>query len=63
MEIHSNPANVRSAAIPRRLGYRLVDERDGQGHLIFRLTRAGFASSPCASADLRVFDRAGAPLM
>jgi RimJ/RimL family protein N-acetyltransferase len=32
VEIHCDPANVRSAAIPRRLGYRLVDERDEERH-------------------------------
>lgn len=28
VEIHCDPANVRSAAVPQRLGYQLVDERD-----------------------------------
>ena len=30
VEIHCDPANVRSAAIPRRLGYRYVEERDAE---------------------------------
>jgi RimJ/RimL family protein N-acetyltransferase len=63
MEIHCDPRNARSAAIPPRLGYTLADERDGQGHLIFRLRRARYAGSPCASAALRAYDSAGAPLL
>jgi RimJ/RimL family protein N-acetyltransferase len=63
MEIHCDPANVRSAAIPRKLGYAPAEERDGQGHLIFRLTRAGFAASPAVSADVRAFDAAGTRLL
>ena len=40
LEIHCDEANVRSAAIPRKLGYTLADERDGQGHLVFRIERS-----------------------
>jgi RimJ/RimL family protein N-acetyltransferase len=63
VEIHCDPANVRSAAIPRRLGYAEADERDGQGHLIFRLARARYARSPGAAAALRAYDRDGAALL
>jgi RimJ/RimL family protein N-acetyltransferase len=63
VEIHCDPANVRSAAIPRKLGYAEADERDGQGHLIFRLARARYAGSPGAAAGLRAYDRNGAALL
>jgi RimJ/RimL family protein N-acetyltransferase len=63
MEIHCDPDNVRSAAIPRKLGYAQVDERDGQGHLIFRLERPGYAGSPSTSAVLQAFDGTGAALL
>lgn len=63
VEIHCDPANVRSAAIPRKLGYSQAGERDGQGHLIFRLMRAQYAGSPSAAASVRAFDRKGAALL
>jgi len=63
MEIHCDPGNVRSAAIPRKLGYTQAEERDGQGHLIFRLLRAQYPGSTSASATLRAFDTAGTPLL
>jgi RimJ/RimL family protein N-acetyltransferase len=63
MEIHCDPRNVRSAAIPRKLGYAQTDQRDGQGHLIFRLTRAEYAASPSATAVVRVYDSAGVRLL
>ncbi len=63
LEIHCDAANVRSAAIPRKLGYTPADERDGRGHLVFRLTRAEYADSPCTTAAARAFDRDGARLL
>jgi RimJ/RimL family protein N-acetyltransferase len=63
MEIHCDPANVRSAAIPRKLGYAQADERDGQGHLIFSMTRTRYAASPSASAAVQAFDRDGTALV
>lgn len=47
VEIHCDEANVRSAAVPRRLGYALVELRDGAAEapgasgrdLIWRVTR------------------------
>jgi RimJ/RimL family protein N-acetyltransferase len=53
--VHCDPANVRSAAIPRRLGYALTDERDGRDHLVFRMMRAAYETSPCAAAPLRAY--------
>jgi RimJ/RimL family protein N-acetyltransferase len=60
MEIHCDPGNVRSAAIPRKLGYTLADKRDGDGHLVFRLERPEYAGSPSATATLAVYDASGA---
>ena len=55
MEIHCDPGNVRSAAIPRKLGYTLADRRDGDGHLVFRLEQPEYAGSPSAAARVRAF--------
>jgi RimJ/RimL family protein N-acetyltransferase len=63
MEIHCDPANVRSAAIPRKLGYTKAEERDGEGHLIFRMMRTDYAASPSASLPVHAFDILGAPLL
>ena len=63
MEIHCDPANVRSAAIPRRLGYELIDGLDGNGHLIFRMLRDAYPSSPTANAAALAYDDAGARVL
>ena len=63
MEIHCDPGNVRSAAIPRKLGYAQADERDGQGHIVFRLDRPDYAGSPSANVGVRAFDGDGASLL
>jgi RimJ/RimL family protein N-acetyltransferase len=63
MEIHCDPANVRSAAIPRRLGYTQADERDGQGHDVFRLDRPDYPGSPGAAVGVQAFDRQGERLL
>ena len=55
MEIHCDPGNVRSAAIPRKLGYKLADRRDGDGHLVFRLEQPEYAGSPSAAARVGAF--------
>lgn len=62
IEIHCDPTNVRSAAIPRRLGYAETDERDGRGHLVFRIDRSEYPGSPAAAAALTAYDAAGARL-
>ena len=62
LEIHCDEANVRSAAIPRKLGYTLADERDGQGHLVFRIERSQYPGSPSAAASVAAYDAAGARL-
>jgi RimJ/RimL family protein N-acetyltransferase len=63
VEIHCDPANVRSAAIPRRLGYEQADERDGNGHLVFRMPRDAYPGSPPADAAVRAYDEAGARVL
>ncbi|HEX5249626.1 MAG TPA: GNAT family N-acetyltransferase [Gaiellales bacterium] len=63
MEIHCDPANVRSAAIPRRLGYEQADGVDGNGHLIFRMLRDAYPSSPAANAAAQAYDDAGARVL
>lgn len=40
VEIHHDPANERSAAVPRRLGYRRLDDLDHQDHAAWRIERA-----------------------
>jgi RimJ/RimL family protein N-acetyltransferase len=63
LEIHCDPANVRSAAIPRRLGYALTGERDGRAHLVFRMTQAAYEASPCAAAPLAAYAADGRALL
>jgi RimJ/RimL family protein N-acetyltransferase len=63
MEIHCDPANARSVAIPRRLGYELADGLDGNGHLVFRMLRAAYPGSPTATATAHAYDDAGARVL
>jgi RimJ/RimL family protein N-acetyltransferase len=63
MEIHVDPDNVRSAAIPRRLGYELADGLDGNGHLVFRMPPGAYRRSPAARATLQAYDDAGARVL
>ena len=72
MEIRCDPLNVRSASVPRKLGYtheatlrarvRGVDGamRDG---MIWTLVRDEYPASPCAAAQLEAFDAAGRKLL
>lgn len=39
IEIHHDLANERSAAVPRRLGFRRLDVLDGAGHAAWRVER------------------------
>lgn len=71
MEIRCDPANERSASVPRKLGYtheatlranvRGVDgtRRDT---MVWALLRGEYAGSPAAAAPLRAFDAAGRAL-
>ena len=73
VEIRVEPANERSTAIPRKLGYveeatlrRRLDA--GEGHerrdaIVFSLFRDGYEASPCAAAPVEAFDAAGARVL
>lgn len=72
MEIRCDPANARSASVPRKLGYTLdatlranVRGADGgmRDTLVWSLLRAEFPSSPSASAQIEAFDAAGRALL
>ncbi|HEX6372832.1 MAG TPA: GNAT family protein [Longimicrobium sp.] len=72
MEIRCDPANERSASVPRKLGYtheatlranvRAVDgaRRDT---MVWSLLRAEYPGSPSAAAQLQAWDAAGGPLL
>ena len=69
VEIRVDPANERSAAVPRKLGFgeeatlrrRLPAGEDGEPRdvIVFTLFRDGFAGTPAASAELEAFDALG----
>jgi RimJ/RimL family protein N-acetyltransferase len=68
MEIHCDPANLRSAAVPKRLGYELEATlkrriRNGYGELtdsmIWTLFASGYPASPSSKATLEAFDENG----
>ncbi len=72
MEIRCDPANERSASIPRKLGYTLdatlrgnVRGADGamRDSLVWSLLRGEYAASPSASAEMEAFDAAGRALL
>lgn len=46
VEIHHDVSNERSAAVPRRLGYRPIPDPDGRGHAAWRVERAEWAARP-----------------
>ena len=73
IEIHTEPANERSAKIPRKLGYseearlrrRLYAAPGGEPRdaVIFTLFRDEFPRSPAASAQLEAYDAMGARVL
>jgi RimJ/RimL family protein N-acetyltransferase len=68
VEIHCNPKNVRSAAIPRKLGFihettlqnRVIDV-DGsmRDSMIWSMLTENFSSSPAADIEIKAFDAIG----
>jgi RimJ/RimL family protein N-acetyltransferase len=68
VEIHCDPLNVRSAAVPRKLGFthvvtRIQDHPSTYGEMrdtmIWVLAAADYPGSPAASARLEAYDAAG----
>lgn len=68
VEIHCDPANVRSAAVPRKLGYRheaILHRRavrsDGtpRDTMIWSIFAHDFAKSPAATAQVKMYDVCG----
>ena len=68
MEIHVAVENVRSAAVPRKLGFTLeatLRQRslleDGRYHdrLVWTLLGDEYPHSPCAQAPIQAYDAAG----
>jgi RimJ/RimL family protein N-acetyltransferase len=68
LEIHCDPANLRSLAIPRKLGFRhegtlraRITTPDGQPRdtMIWTLLAEEFGASPAAHADIEAFDVMG----
>ncbi len=68
VEIHCDSVNVRSAAVPRKLGYTLDatlrqrdQQEDGSFHdeMIWSILKVEYPSSPAASVKLQAFDAMG----
>lgn len=71
VEIHCDPTNVRSAAIPRKLGFELeatLGRRavgtDGSSRdvMIWTLFRDAYSGTPAANAPIRAFDVVGSEI-
>jgi RimJ/RimL family protein N-acetyltransferase len=72
VEIHCDPRNVRSAAVPRKLGFQLeatLRARSPAGHgtlvdsMIWSMLRDELAGSPAARAELEAYDAIGRRLL
>jgi len=68
VEIHCDPKNVRSAAVPRKLGYTLeailkqrveIEEGAWRDSMIWTLTAGEYPSSPPAAAKIEAYDVIG----
>lgn len=67
-----NPANLRSAAVPRKLGFtheatlrQRVPDSEGEwgDSMIWTLFAGQYPSSPAASAEIEAYDAAGRKLI
>ncbi len=71
LEIRCDPANVASAAIPRKLGFTLEATLRKRRHfpgqrrdtMIWSLLRQDYPNTPAAGAAIRAFDVMGRPLL
>jgi RimJ/RimL family protein N-acetyltransferase len=71
VEIHCDPRNHASAAIPRKLGFthegtlrqKTPFRERWSDSMIWGLLEEEYPSSPAAQAQIKVFDAAGAPLL
>ena len=72
VEIHCDPANVRSAAVPRKLGYTMeailrgrASDADGspRDSMVWTLFAADYPASPAALAQLEAYDAMGRRLI
>lgn len=72
IEIHCDPANTRSAAVPRKLGYNLEATLRRRGRtvtgeprdtMIWSLFAADYPRTPAAQCAVRAFDVVGQPLL
>ena len=68
VEIHMEPRNHASAAIPKKLGYRHIatlpdwtplPNGGWHSHMLWALVRADYPTSPAAQAETRAYDAAG----
>lgn len=71
IEIHCDPANARSAAVPRKLGYRhdatlrghmVRDDGTLRDTMLWSLQKEELATSAAATIETRAFDAIGRPL-
>ena len=72
IEIHCDPANVRSAAVPRKLGYRLegtlrrrarMADGSPRDTMIWTLFDDEYPATPAATAEIEALDAIGRRLM
>lgn len=68
VEIHCDPANVRSAAVPRKLGYThdatlrqrlLLDDGSARDTMVWSLLKEEYPASPAAGAQVTAYDASG----
>lgn len=72
VEIHCDPSNIRSAAVPRKLGYQLeatlserIQKPDGtwRDTMVWTLFAREYPNSPSAFSDLSAFDVMGRKIL